>query len=143
MRTRLLDWLNTQRIKHAKQTVALTIRDADDRVSVTRKGGNITIQTEGDLNVDVHEIISSVGIKNLTDVVEHHITTIVGSRSHMVRFSNGGVLRFAYNAVGQLIELASQDLTVTISPGNAISFALPHEKTHTHTRNQTHQPQTT
>ena len=75
-------------------------------------------------------MIESVGINNLTEVAEHRITTMLGSRSHWVRFTNGGELHFAYNGLGQLIELSARDLSVSISAGNVVNFAIPVEASH-------------
>ena len=79
----------------------------------------VYVTADGLLIVDL-PLIKSVGIKNLTEVVEHHITTIMNSYSHMVRFTNGGVLKFAYNNVGQLIKLSVRDLEVNIFRGEEI-----------------------
>ena len=51
---------------------------------------------QGNCTVDVSQL-SSVGIKNIGNVERHDINTVFGSRSHVVRFVNGGVLQFAYN----------------------------------------------
>ena len=83
------------------------------------------IQARRDLTPDSPLTISSVGIRSLTEVAEHRINTIVGSRSHLVYFNNGGVLQFAYNGAGELIELKSQDLSATASEGVLI-YAIPH-----------------
>jgi hypothetical protein len=68
--------------------------------------------------------IQSVGIRNITDVVEHRINTIVGTRSHMVRFVNGGVLTYAYNDAGLLIELCATNLMTIISANNEVTYCV-------------------
>ena len=85
----------------------------------------LRIQAQRGLALDLPQTISSVGILSLTEVSAHHINTIVGSRSHLVHFNNGGVLQFAYNGAGELIELKSQDLSATASEGVLI-YAIPH-----------------
>lgn len=77
-------------------------------------------------NVEIEpRTIKSVGIEHLSDVVEHQITTILGSTSHMVRFINGGRLEFAYNSEGKLIELNSRNLAVKITRDGEILFLIP------------------
>lgn len=79
----------------------------------------LRIQAQRGLALDLPQTISSVGILSLTEVSAHHINTIVGSRSHLVRCVNGA---------GELIELKSQDLIVTASAG-VLAYAVPHEQT--------------
>jgi hypothetical protein len=66
--------------------------------------------------------LSSVGIKNIGNVERHDINTVFGSRSHVVRFVNGGVLQFAYNAKNELIELTASKLTMHLSKSGAAIF---------------------
>jgi hypothetical protein len=40
----------------------------------------------------------------------------------MVRFFNGGVLTYAYNDAGQLIELCATKLMMIVSKNNDVSF---------------------
>lgn len=72
-------------------------------------------------------IIASVGIKNIADVSEHHVNTILESRSHMVRFVNGGVLTYSYNKAGVLIELKMTDLLSSISKNNEVMISVNHD----------------
>ena len=65
---------------------------------------------------------SEVGIKNIGNVERHDINTVFGSRSHVVRFVNGGVLQFAYNAKNELIELTASKLTMHLSKSGAAIF---------------------
>lgn len=124
--TRFFSWL-VNRLQE-KTVPRFTIRNVDSPATLSTKGNTTTLKTDGSLEVDLKKIrLTSVGIKNLVDVTEHHITTIVGSRSHLVRFVNGGELQFAYNASGQLIELSTFKLTVTLSPKNAISIGVAEE----------------
>ena len=97
--------------------------------TVVTKDGTTFITSDGDLTVNFSNIMATVGIKNLTEVTEHQITTILGSRSHLVRFVNGGELRFAYNSLGQLLELSARELIAHMSKGHVITFAIPDEQT--------------
>lgn len=76
---------------------------------------------EGNLTVGVQRI-SSVGIKNIGYVEHYEVNTLFGSRSHVVRFVNGGVLQFAYNDKNEIIELCSTGLTLHLSTAGAAMF---------------------
>ena len=113
----------------AQKTTRLTLHPEGAPATVITKGGITFITSDGDLTVDFSNITATIGIKNLTEVTQHQITTILGSRSHLVRFVNGGELRFAYNSLGQLLELSARDLIARMSKGSAITFAIPDEQT--------------
>ena len=115
--------------RSAQGTLRLTLHPESKPATVMAEGDTTFVRAQGRLRVDIPDIITSVGITNLTEVTEHHITSIVGSRSHLLRFTNGGELRFAYNSLGQLIELRSRDLTANIAQGNVITYAIPDEQT--------------
>ena len=101
-----------------------TIRNTDGSVELTTQSGIISAISDNDLVVDLPHI-ASVGIKNIAEVVEHLTASVLGSRSHMVRFVNGGVLEFAYSNTGELIELKATGLVTIIQPGNEVLFTLP------------------
>jgi hypothetical protein len=84
-------------------------------------GASFIRNADGSLDYFTAEI-RSVGIKDIMDVVEYRINTIVGSRLHMVRFVNGGTLTYAYNDAGELVELTSIDLAADISTHNEIVY---------------------
>ena len=90
-------------------------------VQVGDTGATLVLDQDGSFNYSIAEI-NTVGIKDIADVVEHRINTIVGSRLHMVRFVNGGILTYAYNEAGELIELASSNLAAEISINNEIVY---------------------
>jgi hypothetical protein len=81
----------------------------------------VTLTPDGNFVFKLDQI-QSVGIRNIADVEEHRINRIVGTRSHMVRFFNGGVLTYAYNDAGQLMELCATKLMVIVSKDNEVSF---------------------
>lgn len=100
---------------------------SDGKVSVHMKSGShfdlaknpgipITVNTSN---------IKSVGIKNLLDIESHFIQTILNSRSHVIKFTNGGLLQFAYNKKGKLIELSSSNLRCEVSVSGEITFGVP------------------
>ncbi len=69
---------------------------------------------QGKCTFDIGQL-KSVGIQNIGNVQRHQINTLLGSRSHVVHFVNGGVLQFAYNAKNQLIELIFIKLAMHMS----------------------------
>ena len=93
-------------------------------MNLSTNGEIIIVNSDESIELNLQGIIS-VGIQNLADVTEHQITSILNSRSHMVRFVNGGVLEFAYNDAGELIELNSRDLTVVVKSGSEVLFSVP------------------
>lgn len=68
--------------------------------------------------------ITTVGVKHLSEVDSHSVNSILGSRSHVVRFINGAVLRYAYNSAGDLLELCGEDLACTLSAKGELLFHL-------------------
>lgn len=59
----------------------------------------------------------------MTPLHTHHVNRIAGSTSHVVRFIGGGVLRFAYNEQGKLIEPSGRHVSARVSADNAIVFS--------------------
>lgn len=110
-----------------KQILTYKEPNAVGDINLSIKGDVITINTNGETTMELSSI-KAVGITNLGDVTEHHITTIVGSRSHLVRFANGGELQYAYNAAGQLIDLTFGNLLMRVTNGNEISFGVPRDQ---------------
>ena len=68
--------------------------------------------------------IKSVGIVNILDVESHFINTIMNSKSHVIKFSNGGEVTFAYNANGALIDLSAKYVSLTISQADELVFFI-------------------
>jgi hypothetical protein len=110
-----------------KQILTYKERDAVGDIKVSAKGDVAIIQPNGDTVMELRSI-KSVGIANLGDVAEHRITTVFGSRSHLVRFTNSGELQYAYNGDGQLIDLTARNLLVYVSKANEISFGIPEDQ---------------
>lgn len=96
------------------------------RVHLSDIGTSFILNSDGSIEYDIAEI-NSVGIRDLADVLEHRVNTIVGSRLHRVLFVNGGVLTYAYNGAGQLIELTSSDVVAEISKNNEILYYVDSE----------------
>jgi len=88
----------------------------------TASGTAISLDAEGNASINL-ERIKSVGLKNIIDVEAHNINTVAGSRSHYVRFLGGGEVQFAYNHKGQLIELSSTKVAISITRENELIFS--------------------
>jgi hypothetical protein len=86
-------------------------------------GSIVGLGADGSITATLPKV-SKVGIKNLGEVESHAITTIAGSRSHVVRFINGGLLQFAYNNVGDIIELSSENLKGQLTPNNEMVYSI-------------------
>jgi len=95
-------------------------------IPVGDSGASFIRNADGSLEYFTAEI-RSVGIKDIMDVVDYRINTIVGSRLHIVRFVNGGTLTYAYNDAGELIELSSMDLAVEITTRNEMVYYVEHD----------------
>lgn len=71
------------------------------------------------------ERIKSFGTKIIGFVDSSQVNTLFGSRSHVVRFVNDGVLNFAYNAQNENIELSARKVQCALSPlGGAVFDVL-------------------
>ncbi|MDP1773865.1 MAG: hypothetical protein Q8L15_16455 [Methylobacter sp.] len=101
----------------------------DGTLSVKSSSGAVITMGENGISIDL-EKIESVGIKNVIDVETHSINTVVGSRSHFIKFYGGGEVRFAYNQAGRLIELSSTNVILSLSPDNGLIFSRRDDKSH-------------
>jgi hypothetical protein len=95
-------------------------------VQVGKSGATLVLNQNGSFDFTIAEI-NTIGIRDIADVLEHRINSIVGSHLHMVRFVNGGLLTYAYNDAGELIELASSNLAADISIDNNIVYYVLRE----------------
>lgn len=68
-------------------------------------------------------LLSAVGIGNLVEVRNHEIVRVAGMTSHTVTYHDGGLLRFAYNDRGELIELSGQKVRVHIDKQGRMTVA--------------------
>jgi hypothetical protein len=92
---------------------------------VENKGGqSFTIQIEDGIPSCKLPVINSVGIANLCEVQEHTITRFMGTQSHVVKFQNGGELRYAYSAQGDLLELFFVQLDAYLLKNGDIFFSM-------------------
>jgi hypothetical protein len=88
-----------------------------------RDGSVVKLGTDGNISATL-PVIKAVGVKNLGDVESHAITTIVGSRSHVIKFTNGGLLQFAFNNQGEIIELSASKLQGMLVNGNEMVYSM-------------------
>jgi len=84
------------------------------RAVFTDAQGNITLQVEA---------IASVGIADLAQVQSHQINHIAGSTSHVVHFTGGGRLCYAYNERGQIIDVSAWHVMLRLGPENQCIFS--------------------
>jgi hypothetical protein len=81
---------------------------------------------DGDQTVRVAlEEIRAVRVDDMAQVLAHRIARIMGSTSHVVQFIGGGELRYVHDNQGQVIELSSAGVRVSISPQRVLSFGVP------------------
>ncbi len=89
---------------------AHTHLDAEGKLKVTYKQG---------MHIDLEQI-TSIGIANLCDVASHTINDILGSTSHVVRFHDGGSMRFSYSHSGELMEFSGDDIAISLQESTKI-----------------------
>lgn len=97
---------------------------ADGQITVRFDTGHSFILEGDSIFADMAAItaITAIGVKHLDEVASHTVNNIVGSRSHVIHFVNGAILRYAYNSTGQLIELSGQNLACSLSGRNELIF---------------------
>ncbi|MGZ3241370.1 MAG: hypothetical protein ACXWJK_14030 [Burkholderiaceae bacterium] len=88
-----------------------------------RDGSIVELGADGNISATL-PVITAVGIKNLGEVESHAITTIAGSRSHVVKFTNGGLLQFAFNNQSEIIELSASKLQGMLVNGNEMVYSM-------------------
>ncbi|HEY8099337.1 MAG TPA: hypothetical protein VIF82_01165 [Burkholderiaceae bacterium] len=66
----------------------------------------------------------TIGIKNIGEVLSHTVNSIVNSHSHVLHFANGGLLRYAYNDAGELIDLYCEKLSSSLNSKNEVVFSI-------------------
>jgi hypothetical protein len=71
------------------------------------------------------EAIKAVTVGNLSQVLDHRITRSLERTAHVVRFLDGGELRYACDHLGRLTELASLALRCTVSDDCTVVFNPP------------------
>jgi len=77
--------------------------------------GTTVRQISGDhAHIDFQRI-KSIGVKNILDIESHRINTVLNSRSHLIKFSNGGELIFSYNSKGELIDFKAQGIAIFVN----------------------------
>jgi hypothetical protein len=60
------------------------------------------------------DVVKSIGIAHLEDVVSHDINHVLNSTSHVVRFKDGSDVQFAYSHSGELLEFSSNNIAIQI-----------------------------
>jgi len=95
----------------------------EQKIQITPSGASIKHVDQNNLHFDLKNI-KSVGVKNIIDVEFHAVNTILKSRSHLIRFRNGGEVAFAYNDTGCLIDLYAVGVDLTLSQNNELMFSI-------------------
>ncbi len=83
---------------------------------------------DGDIHSEFPHI-RSVGIRDLTQVVDHRINQVFDSVGHYVRFSNGGWLRYMFDRRGNMVEFYMIGLDGIMSVEGDITVWQPHATT--------------
>ncbi len=78
---------------------------------------------EGHVHV-AFQSIKSIGVENVLDVESHHVNTFLNSKSHVIKYRNGGELAFSYSAKGDLIDLNANGLKLFITKNNELMFSI-------------------
>lgn len=94
---------------------------ADDQGVVSSKGGSVRPAHWG-LSTDLDEYATEValpnlrmvGIGDLRQVSSHMTCRVAGATRHIVRFRNGGFVRFAYGIDDSVVELSGERISVRI-----------------------------
>lgn len=72
---------------------------------VVHTAGGSRIEMDGNGFTADLPVIRSVGLLDLCEVAVHRVNRVLGSTSHVVHFTNGGHVHFAYTDQGQLLIL--------------------------------------
>lgn len=59
--------------------------------------------------------LRTVGVGDLRHVASHVVTPMPGATQHVVRFRNGGHVKFSYGIDGSVVELSGERITAKIS----------------------------
>ncbi|MFT3849721.1 MAG: hypothetical protein QM739_13940 [Propionivibrio sp.] len=63
-----------------------------------------------------------VGVADLTRVSEHRIAQCFNSVSHHIRLTNGGLIQFAYELDGHVLELSAERVKIVAQENGTIVF---------------------
>lgn len=95
----------------------------DGSITLTAKNGTqVSIDADGNVSANLSKI-RNIGIRNLVDIESHTINDVFGSRSHVIKFKDGGIAKFSYNQIGQLIELGGNQLGLSLTPEGDVIFS--------------------
>lgn len=91
--------------------------------------GTYSVRTESGVTVEVKDgavtahlpFLKSVGIADLCEVESHTLHRLLGSVSHGVRFTGGGLLQFACNDRGELLEFSGLRISASVEPDGHVT----------------------
>lgn len=90
---------------------------------IKTNSAHITRLGEDHIHIDFKNI-SSVGLENIVDVVNHSINAIFNSTSHLIQFRNGGEVTFVYNNKGHLVDLHATGVNLLLGQNNELIFSI-------------------
>jgi hypothetical protein len=96
---------------------------SNKKIHITPSGVSICRVNQNHLHVDFKNI-QSVGLENIVDVEHHLINTVFNSRSHLIKFRNGGEVTFVYNDKGQLVDMCAIGVNLFFSQNNELIFSI-------------------
>lgn len=92
-------------------------------IFITPPGDIITQVSHNHFHIDFKNI-KSIGLENIADIEHHLIHEIFGSRSHLIKFRNGGEVSFSYNNKGGLANFQSVGVNLIVGQGNKLFFSI-------------------
>lgn len=92
-------------------------------IHITSSGAVIKRVDQNHIHINFNNI-KSVGLNNIMDIECHTINTIYNSRSHLIKFRNGGEVTFAYNDKGQLVDLRAIGVNLLLNSSNELVFSI-------------------
>lgn len=72
------------------------------------------------------DAIREVGLASLAEVLSHDVVHVAGLVSHCICLINGGMVHFAFNQAGQLVELSGSHARLEMTSTHCLSIrAMP------------------
>ncbi len=89
--------------------------------------GGITVEHDGASHFTFSlETVREVGVASLAEVMSHDVVHVAGLVSHSIRLVHGGLVHFAFNQTGQLVELSGSHARLEMTSTHCLSIrAMP------------------
>jgi hypothetical protein len=62
-------------------------------------------------------------VKNVVELEDCRINTLLGCTSHWMKFRDGGEVKFSYSQLGILLELSFENVCLELTANNEIIFS--------------------